>query len=187
LWCLPGSSSIKTPLDSTPIKTPTSTPRNNKNEETEPLEIELEIVEAAPIVPAAAEEPPKAIKPLYWFMYALTTLASAAAVFWVEYKDEQREWHLLTGYAWVCIMLAVGDGTPKQVRSRPIPRYPYPTPLTLCTLNPNPRNPQRHFNFLFIASGFKVHHVCETLTPFSSSPLALAYPYPIPPLPYAVV
>ena len=32
---------------------------------------------------------------------------------YVESRDAQREWHLLTGYGFVCIMLAVGDGTPR--------------------------------------------------------------------------
>jgi len=44
----------------------------------------------------------------------VTTLLAALAIFYVENNSAQREWHLLTGYAWVCLMLAYGDGTPRE-------------------------------------------------------------------------
>ena len=103
----------KSPLGTTPKNKPKTTPRNKKA--AEPLEVEVEIV-AAPAAPAEEEDSPaKGVKPIYWFAYALITILAVAAVVWVETENRQREWHLLIGYAWICIMLAVGDGTPKQV------------------------------------------------------------------------
>ena len=32
---------------------------------------------------------------------------------YIESNDKQREWHLLSVYGYVCIMLAIGDGTPR--------------------------------------------------------------------------
>jgi len=102
----------KTPLGGTPKNKPSTTPRTKKP--AEPLEVEVEIV-SAPVAPAEEESPKKGIKQIYWFAYALITVLAVAAVVWVEIENHQREWHLLIGYAWICIMLAVGDGTPKQV------------------------------------------------------------------------
>lgn len=33
---------------------------------------------------------------------------------YIELEDVQREWHLLNGYGTICLILAVGDGTPRE-------------------------------------------------------------------------
>jgi len=56
----------------------------------------------------------RAIRPVYWGMYGLTTALTAGGVAYVEMENLQREWHLLIAYGFVCILLAVGDGTPRD-------------------------------------------------------------------------
>ena len=49
-----------------------------------------------------------------WCLYLLILIISCVIAFWIERKNRQREWHLLLWYGCICIILAIGDGSPRQ-------------------------------------------------------------------------
>jgi Na+/proline symporter len=56
----------------------------------------------------------RGIKPIYYAAYFLIIVVTVLLTLYIEMKNEQREWHLLTGYGSICLFLAIGDGSPRQ-------------------------------------------------------------------------
>mmetsp|Transcript_24854 Transcript_24854/g.29343 ORF Transcript_24854/g.29343 Transcript_24854/m.29343 type:complete len:754 (+) Transcript_24854:47-2308(+) len=125
-----GSQSRSNSNSTAPKGTPESEKVKSKeeNKESEPSKSETEIIPPAQSSPQKQDEmfsPQvpigeriitflKSIKPIYYAAYFFIILLGILAVLYVEMEDQQREWHLLTGYGVVCLLLAVGDGTPRQ-------------------------------------------------------------------------